>query len=320
MGAGWPDKIEALMQIGIDLGGTKTEIIVLDDSREVFRHRVASARDSYDGTIRTIKELIFFAEEQVSQKCSIGLGMPGIISPITGLMKNSNSTWLNDKPFDKDLSKAIGRLVRATNDANCLAVSEASDGAGKDANSVFAFILGTGLGSGIVINKQIIDGNIGNGGEYGHVPLAWQDSYEYENAPLCYCGHQGCNEQWISGTGFTRDYANLSGNKLLGHEIEALASKGDETAQIAIKGYKSRLGRAIAVITNILDPDIFVLGGGMSNAAFIDNTLSDYVRPYVFGREFVTPIKKAQYGDSSGVRGAAWLWTPNELDEAILPY
>lgn len=308
------------MQIGIDLGGTKTEVIVLDHSQEVFRHRVPSARDSYEGSIQTIRDLVFYAEEQVGQKCSVGMGMPGIVSPLSGLVKNANSTWLNNKPFDVDLSKAIGRKVRATNDANCLAVSEAADGAGKDANVVFAFILGTGSGSGIVVNGQVINGHMGNGGEYGHIPLAWQNQYEFDNAPQCYCGHKGCYELWVSGTGFELDYANLSGNKIKGREITALAEKGDAIAQKAIADYKSRLGRAIAMITNILDPDVFVLGGGMSNAPFIDETIADYARPYVFGKEFQTPIRKAMYGDSSGVRGAAWLWSPDELNEALKPY
>lgn len=308
------------MQLGIDLGGTKTEVIVLNDGREVFRHRVPSARDSYEGSIQTIRDLVFTAEDQVGQQCSIGLGMPGIISPLTGLVKNSNSTWLNGKPFHRDLSQAIGREVRATNDANCLAVSEAADGAGAGENSVFAFILGTGLGSGIVIDGQIIEGHMGNGGEYGHVPLAWLDAYEFKAAPLCYCGQHGCYEQWISGTGFARDYHYLSDQKLKGADIVELGERGDELALQAIEGYKSRLGRAIANIVNILDPDIFVLGGGMSNAPFIDDTLSDYVRPHVFGKEFVTPIKKAKYGDSSGVRGAAWLWAPDELEQALKAY
>ncbi|MFV0430599.1 MAG: ROK family protein [Alphaproteobacteria bacterium] len=308
------------MQLGIDLGGTKTEVIVLNNSKEVFRHRVPSARDSYEGSIQTIRDLVFYAEEQVGEQCSIGMGMPGIISPLSGLAKNANSTWLNGKPFDTDLSKAIGRKVRTTNDANCLAVSEAADGAGKDGNIVFAFILGTGSGSGIVVNGKVIDGHMGNGGEYGHIPLAWQDQYEFDNAPQCYCGHKGCYELWVSGTGFERDYAHLSGQKIKGTEITALSQKGDETALKAIEGYKSRLGRAIAMITNILDPDVFVLGGGMSNAPFIDDTISDYVRPYVFGGEFQTPVRKAVHGDSSGVRGAAWLWTPAELNEALKSY
>lgn len=308
------------MQLGIDLGGTKTEVIVLDQSKEIFRKRVPSAQNSYEGTVQTITNLVFEAEKEVGQKCSIGLGMPGIISPLSGLVKNANSTWLNGHSLDKDLSLSIGREVRATNDANCLAISEAADGAGKNAHSVFAFILGTGLGSGIVIDGQIVAGLSGNAGEYGHVPLPWPNEYELQSAPSCYCGQKNCNELWLSGTGFARDYENLSNQKLKGKEITELASQGDELAQKAVEGYKSRLGRAIAMVTNILDPHIFVLGGGMSNAPFIDETLADYVRPYIFGGEFVTPIKKAEYGDSSGVRGAAWLWPEDELNKALLPY
>ncbi len=308
------------MQLGIDLGGTKTEVIVLEGSQEVFRHRVPSAQNDYEASIRTIRDLIFYAEEQVGQKCSLGMGMPGTISPLSGLVKNANSTWLNGHPFDKDLSLAIGRKIRATNDANCLAVSEAADGAGAGKNVVYAYILGTGSGSGIVVNGQIINGRTGNGGEYGHNPLPWQTQEEFEFAPHCYCGQKGCFESWVSGTGFQNDYARLSGQQLKGREITALADTGDKIALKAIEDYKSRLGRAIAFITNILDPDIFVLGGGMSNAPFITETLSDYVRPYVFGGEFETPIEKAQYGDSSGVRGAAWLWQPNELNEALKPF
>ncbi len=305
------------MQLGIDLGGTKTEVIILKNGQEVFRHRVPSARNDYEASIRTIRDLIFYAEEQVGEKCSIGMGMPGTISPISGLVKNANSTWLNGHQFDKDLSLAVGRKIRATNDANCLAVSEASDGAAAGKNVVFAYILGTGSGSGIVVNSQIINGRTGNGGEYGHNPLAWQTEEEFNNAPDCYCGQKGCFERWVSGSGFEDDYARISGQKLKGREITALAEQGDKKALKAVENYKSRLGRAIAFITNILDPDIFVLGGGMSNAAFIDETIANYAQAYVFGGEFETPIVKAQYGDSSGVRGAAWLWRPEELNEAL---
>ncbi len=170
------------------------------------------------------------------------------------------------------------------------------------------------------MNGQVINGRTGNGGEYGHNPLTWQTEEEFNIAPDCYCGHKGCFERWVSGTGFQEDYARLAGQKLKGREITALAQKGDKVALKVVENYKSRLGRAIAFITNILDPDIFVLGGGMSNAPFIDETLSDFVRPYVFGGEFETPIAKAQYGDSSGVRGAAWLWRPEELDVALKPF
>ncbi len=308
------------MQLGIDLGGTKTEVIVLDDGKEVFRHRVASARDDYEASIRTIKDLVLYAEEQMGKQCSLGMGMPGTISPVSGRVKNANSTWLNGRSFDKDLSLAIGRKVRTTNDANCLAVSEAADGAAAGQNVVYAFILGTGSGSGIVVNGKVINGRTGNGGEYGHNPLPWLTKEEFETAPSCYCGQQNCLERWVSGTGFQDDYARLAGKALKGRDITELAHKGDPIALKAIEGYKSRLGRAIAMITNILDPDIFVLGGGMSNAPFIDETISNYVRPYVFGGEFETPVVKAKYGDSSGVRGAAWLWQPEELNEALKPF
>lgn len=305
------------MQLGIDLGGTKTEVIILDQGQEVFRHRVPSAQNDYEASVKTIRDLVLYAEEQVGEKCSIGMGMPGTISPITGLVKNANSTWLNGKALDKDLSHAIGRKVRATNDANCLAVSEAADGAAAGKNVVFAFILGTGSGSGIVVNGQIMNGRTGNGGEYGHTPLAWPTEEEFTHAPSCYCGQKGCFERWVSGSGFQDDYARLSGKKLKGHEITILAEQGDKLAVKAVQGYKSRLGRAMAMITNILDPDIFVLGGGMSNAPFIDETMADYVLPYTFGGEFNTPIVKAKYGDSSGVRGAAWLWREDEFAEAL---
>ncbi len=313
------------MQIGIDLGGTKTEVIVLNESNDIFRYRVPSVRNSYEGTIKTIRDLIMLAEDTVKERCSIGVAMPGTISPFTGLVKNANSTWLNGHPLDKDLSIAIGRKVRVANDANCFAMSEASDGVGTNSNVVFAFILGTGSGSGIVVNKKIITGAMGNAGEYGHTPLAWQTEYEFNNAPKCYCGQKGCYELWISGTGFEDDYKRLScinnlNDRTSGQEIIKLAIKGDKLATKILENYKSRLGRAIAMITNILDPDIFVLGGGMSNINLIYSNIDDYVRPYIFGKEFQTPISKAMYGDSSGVRGAAWLWPVSELDEALIPY
>lgn len=309
------------MQLGIDLGGTKTEAIIIGDhGEEVFRHRVDSAQGNYEGTINTIKGLIELAEAQIGQKCSIGMGMPGIISPISGLMKNANSTWLNGKPFDKDLSQAVGRWVRATNDANCLAVSEAADGAAAGKAVVFAFILGTGSGSGIVAHGKVQEGCNGNGGEYGHVPLPWQTKEEFEAAPSCYCNQKGCIETWISGTGFQRDYERHTGNALKGREITALAEQGDATALKVIEDYKSRFGRIVAFLTNILDPDAFVLGGGMSNAPFMDTDFTPYVLPYVFGGEFQTPIVKAKHGDSSGVRGAAWLWGKDELELALRPY
>ncbi|SCC28955.1 fructokinase [Kosakonia oryziphila] len=302
------------MRIGIDLGGTKTEIIALGDGgEELFRHRQATPRD-YLQTIELIATLVDLAEKETGLRGTVGMGIPGSISPYTGVVKNANSTWLNGKPFDKDLSQRLQREVRLANDANCLAVSEAVDGAAAGAQTVFAVIIGTGCGSGVAINGHVHTGGNGTAGEWGHNPLPWMDDDElrYRAEVPCYCGKQGCIETFISGTGFATDYQRLSGNALKGNEIMRLVGEQDAVAELALSRYELRLAKSLAHVINILDPDVIVLGGGMSNVDRLYQTVPVLVRNWVFGGECETPIRKALHGDSSGVRGAAWLWPQGE--------
>ena len=299
------------MRIGIDLGGTKTEVIALaNDGKQLYRHRLPTPKNDYQQTIATIVELVRLAEEATGEKGTVGIGIPGSISPYTRVVKNANSTWLNGQPFDKDLCDALQREVRFANDANCLAVSEAIDGAAAGAAMVFAVIIGTGCGAGVAINGRSLIGGNGTAGEWGHNPLPWMDEDELrfrEEVP-CYCGKQGCIETFISGTGFGTDYHRLSGKRLKGNEIMHLVDQQDPVAELAIARYEMRLAKSLAHIVNILDPDVIVLGGGMSNNERLYKTVPQLVKPWVFGGEFETPIRKAVHGDSSGVRGAAWLW------------
>lgn len=298
------------MRIGIDLGGTKTEVIALGDQGEqLFRHRLPTPRD-YQQTIENIAHLVALAEEATGQTGTVGMGIPGSISPYTGVVKNANSTWLNGQPFDKDLSHRLSREVRLANDANCLAVSEAIDGAAAGAQTVFAVIIGTGCGSGVAINGRVHIGGNGTAGEWGHNPLPWMndDELRYRAEVPCYCGKQGCIETFISGTGFATDYHRLSGHPLKGSEIMQLVAEGDTLAEQAMVHYEQRLAKSLAHVVNILDPDVIVLGGGMSNVERLYQTVPSLVKEWVFGGECETPIRKALHGDSSGVRGAAWLW------------
>ncbi|OMQ25357.1 fructokinase [Serratia oryzae] len=299
------------MRIGIDLGGTKVEVIALaNDGQELFRHRIATPRNDYQQTLEAIAGLVRLAEEQTGQPGSVGVGIPGTLSPFTGLVKNANSTWLNGQPMDKHLSAILAREVRLANDANCLAVSEATDGAAAGCQTVFAVIVGTGCGAGVAINGKVHAGRNGISGEWGHNPLPWLDDDElrFRAEVPCYCGKQGCIETFISGTGFATDYARLSGNALKGHEIMALAQQQDATAEWAIARYEMRLAKSLAHAINLFDPDVIVLGGGMSNVERLYQNVPPLVKQWVFGGECATPIRKAIHGDSSGVRGAAWLW------------
>ncbi len=299
------------MRIGIDLGGTKTEVIALDDAGEQrFRHRLPTPRDDYQQTIETIAALVDMAEQATSQTGSVGIGIPGSISPYTGVVKNANSTWLNGQPFDNDVSRRLKREVRLANDANCLAVSEAVDGAAAGAQTVFAVIIGTGCGAGVALNGRAHIGGNGTAGEWGHNPLPWMDDDElrYREEIPCYCGKQGCIETFISGTGFATDYQRLSGKLLKGDEIIHLVETQDVVAEPALSRYELRLAKALAHVVNILDPDVIVLGGGMSNVERLYKTVPSLMKSFVFGGECETPVRKARHGDSSGVRGAAWLW------------
>lgn len=300
------------MRIGIDLGGTKIEVIALaNDGKELLRHRIATPRDDYQQTLQAITELVMMAEKETGQQGSVGVGIPGTLSPFTGLVKNANSTWLNGKALDKDLAVALQREVRLANDANCFAVSEATDGAGAGHKVVFAVIIGTGCGAGLAINGLVHEGKNGIAGEWGHNPLPWLDADELRvctEAP-CYCGKPGCIETFISGTGFAADYGRLSGNQRKGSEIMALVAQQDEIAHLAIQRYELRLAKALAHAINLFDPDVIVLGGGMSNVDRLYQTVPKLVQSWVFGGECETQILKAVHGDSSGVRGAAWLWS-----------
>jgi fructokinase len=299
------------VRIGIDLGGTKTEVIALaDDGTELFRHRLPTPKHDYQATIRTIVELVAQAEAATGALGTVGIGIPGSVSPYTRVVKNANSTWLNGQPFDRDLKLALNRDVRLANDANCLAVSEAIDGVASGAQIVFAVIIGTGCGSGIAIHGRSLIGGNGTAGEWGHNPLPWMDDEELQicEQVTCYCGKQGCIETFVSGSGFSADFQRLSGESLSGHDIIARAVQHDALAEQAISRYEARLAKSLAHIVNILDPDVIVLGGGMSNVDRLYQTLPQLIKPWVFGGECETPILKAQHGDSSGVRGAAWLW------------
>lgn len=299
------------MRIGIDLGGTKTEVIALSDAGEtLFRHRVPTPRNDYVQTLQAIVDLVRLAEEKTGQQGSVGLGIPGTLSPYSQRVKNANSTWLNGQPLDQDLARLLAREVRIANDANCLAVSEAVDGAAAGRALVFAVIIGTGSGAGIAINGVSHAGGNGNAGEWGHNPLPWMDEDElrYREEVPCYCGQKGCIETFVSGTGFASDYQRLSGKRLSGAEIVALLAQQDPVAELAISRYELRLAKSLAQVVNLLDPDMIVLGGGMSNVERLYQTLPTLMKPWVFGRECETPVVKAQHGDSSGVRGAAWLW------------
>ncbi|USR65656.1 fructokinase [Providencia stuartii] len=300
------------MRIGIDLGGTKIEVIALDDDGEtLFRKRVSTPKGDYPATLNAIVGLVNDAETATGQTGSVGVGIPGTLSPVTGKVKNANSTWLNGQFFDADLGKLLGREVKVANDANCLAVSEAVDGAGAGAKVVFAVIIGTGCGAGIALDGQVHSGGNGVAGEWGHNPLPWQDDSDRQflSNENCYCGLTGCTESFVSGTGFMADYAKLSGETKIGLDIVKLAQEGDKFAKIAMDNYLNRLAKALGQAINMLDPDVIVLGGGMSNVDSLYEELPARIRSWVFGRECDTPIRKAVHGDSSGVRGAAWLFS-----------
>jgi len=296
------------MRIGIDLGGTKIEALAIDaHGQELARHRVNTPRDDYDGTVAAIVGLVHLLESKTGRTGSVGAGIPGSISGKTGLVKNANSTWLNGRALDKDLSAALGREVRLANDANCLAVSEATDGAAAGKHVVFGVILGTGCGGGVAIDGRVHAGPNGTGGEWGHNPLPWPKAEE-NPGPLCYCGKRGCMEMWVSGTGLARDYQETTGKQRTAREVIAAFEAGEEDALQVVDRLEDRLARGLATIVNSLDPDVFVLGGGLSLAQHLYRSLPKRISTYVFGGEYDTPILQAKFGDSSGVRGAAWLW------------
>jgi fructokinase len=302
-----PEKQEHI-RIGVDLGGTKIEFIALEpDGRELHRHRIPTPRFDYKGTVRAVAGAVQDIEKTLGRSATVGMGIPGTISTKTGLVKNANSTWLNGKPFDKDLSRALAREVRCANDANCLAVSEATDGAGAGKHLVFAVILGTGCGGGVAINGRVHSGSNGVAGEWGHNTLPWMRPDEFPGPP-CYCGRNGCLETWISGTGLEADYKRATNVDLKGPEIIARSSSGEPAALAALERFEDRLTRGLAQMINLLDPDVIVLGGGASQIPRLYQNVPPRLKEYVFGQEADTPVIPAKHGDASGVRGAAWLW------------
>lgn len=295
-------------RIGIDLGGTKTEVVLLrGDSQERFRTRVATPRNDYDATLHTIVELVNQAEALAGQSSlPVGLGIPGSVSRRTGRVKNANSTWLNGRALPEDMRALLGRDVKVTNDANCLALSEAIDGAGQGYELVFAAILGTGCGAGVAFRGTPLIGPNGLAGEWGHNPLPWTSEAELQARP-CYCGRFGCQETFLSGTGLALTYVQKTGEQITGEQLLTRARAGEAPAVSVLNQYMERLAKGLAGVINVLDPDVIVLGGGVSNMPEIYPRLPELLPEYVFGGECNTPIVPARHGDSSGVRGAAWL-------------
>ena len=301
------------MLIGLDLGGTKTEIIALDDAQggaERLRRRWPTPQDDYDAAVKTIAEQVNAAQQELGLRDAdlpvIGIGGPGAVSHRTGLMKNCNSTWMNGRPMVADLETALGKRVVYANDANCLAVSEAADGAGAEAESVFAIIIGTGCGGGLVVRGQVITGLNSIAGEWGHNALMWMTQEEKGSNP-CYCGQYDCVETWLSGPGFARDYERRNGVTLTAKEIVDRAAAGDEEADLALALYENRFARALAGVINIIDPHVIVLGGGMSNIDRLYTNIPPLIQNWTFSDGVEVNLRRAKHGDSSGVRGAAWL-------------
>lgn len=295
------------MRIGIDLGGTKIEAIAIDGEAELLRRRVPAPRADYDATIAAIRDLVWSIEAELGAVGTVGVGIPGALSPLTGLVKNANSTWLIGRALDRDLERLLERPIRMANDANCFALSEATDGAARGAQTVFGVILGTGTGGGIVVNGRVVEGRQRIAGEWGHNPLPWPDDSE-RPGPSCYCGRSGCIETFLSGPALAATYAEVAGHSGHAAAISALADAGDSGANHALAIYESRLARALASIINVLDPDVIVLGGGVSNIARLYMHVPPLLKAFVFSDSADTPIVAALHGDSSGVRGAAWLW------------
>ncbi|MEP7344521.1 MAG: ROK family protein [Gemmatimonadaceae bacterium] len=302
-----------MTRIGIDMGGTKIEAVCLDDDGVVIaRKRIPTPRE-YDGTLTAITALVQQIEDDTGQSGTVGIGIPGVVTPSTGLVKNANSTWLNGQSLLADLEMRLSRPVRVMNDANCFAISEAADGAAAGADVVFGVILGTGVGGGIVVRGQVIEGPNLISGEWGHNPLPWMTPDEYPGA-ACYCGKNGCIESFLSGPGFERDFSQETGLHLRSRAIVEAAGH-DPQATNAVLRYHDRLARALASLINLLDPSVIVLGGGMSNLPGLVESVFAILPRYVFSDSVNTRVVLNAHGDSSGVRGAAWLW-PVEARES----
>jgi len=324
------------LRLGVDLGGTKIELVALDaDGREILRRRVPTPQGDYLATVAAVAALVHAAEVELGHQGSIGVGTPGALSPATGRMKNCNSTCLNGRPLKEDLERALNREVRLANDADCFALSEATDGAAAGADTVFGVILGTGVGGGVVVRGQLLKGANAIAGEWGHSPLPWfqfaaapsdrastglhpatgeailhpwPSPRELDAAPACYCGKKGCVETWLSGPGFAADHVRYGGEELPAHEIAQLAAAGYGPCGATLARYEERLARALAGVINLIDPDVIVLGGGLSNIVRLYDTVPRLWPRYVFSDRIDTRLVAPQHGDSSGVRGAAWLW------------
>lgn len=306
----------AKLRLGVDLGGTKIEAVVMDQKGEVrAQRRIDTPQRDYPRTLGAISELAdaLQSEAGAGTLVAAGVGSPGAISPATGLLKNANSTWLIGRPLDRDLSSALEMPVRVANDANCFALSEATDGAGAGAECVFGVILGTGVGAGVVVNGRVLRGPQAIAGEWGHNPLPNPNVFE-QPGPDCYCGRRGCIETWCSGPGLVRDFREASGDLTMRvEEIVERAQAGEWVARATLDRHLDRLARSLASVVNVLDPDVIVLGGGVSNLSHLYERLPEAMRPHVFSDVFETPIRPAEHGDASGVRGAAWLWASDEL-------
>lgn len=300
-----------MIQIGVDFGGTKIEAAALD-AQGTFLSRIRAPNPGeYDAAVEVVRDLVAQVERAAGARGTVGVGAPGSVSPRTGVVRNANSTWLNGRTFRQDLEQALNRPIWLANDANCLALSEAADGAAMGARTTFAIIIGTGCGGGVVSDGRLIEGANGIGGEWGHIPLPWMTSDEAPG-PQCWCGQKGCLETFVSGSGLARDYAQHHGGDLKGEAIIAAARAGEAKGVAALDRYVDRLGRALALVCNILDPDVFVFGGGLSNVGELYERLPAVIERHVFCDSWSARLVQARWGDSSGVRGAARLWSQHQ--------
>ena len=300
------------MRIGVDLGGTKIEAVALGhDGAARARRRVATPRGDYDATLDAVSRLVLEVEREAGERATVGVGMPGAISPATGVVKNANSVWLNGRRLAEDLGRRLPRPLRFANDANCFALSEAQDGSAAGARMVFGVIVGTGVGGGLVVDGRVWTGPNAVGGEWGHNPLPWPEGGEWPGPP-CYCGKTGCIETFLSGPGMARDHREATGEQAEAAGIAARAAAGDPAAIATLNRYQDRMARALAGVINIVDPDVVVLGGGLSNVASLYVDVPRRLPRYVFSDRVDTRLLPPAHGDSSGARGAAWLWTAEE--------
>jgi fructokinase len=299
-----------MIRIGVDFGGTKIEAAALDASGAIVARVRRPNPGSYEAALQTVREVVDTVEAEIGERASVGVGMPGSESPRSGLIRGANSVWLNGQDFRAALTQTLDRPVRLANDANCLALSEASDGAAAGAEIVFAVIIGTGCGGGLVVRGQIVGGANGIGGEWGHTPLPWPSPAEF-GAPACWCQRPGCMETWVSGPGFENDHRRTTGRSWPVPRIVEAARAGDDGAEAALDRYVDRLGRGLAVIADVLDPEVIVFGGGVSNVPELYDRVRPVMSKWMFSDVCETRLVPALHGDSSGVRGAAWLWPLN---------